>query len=101
LQGIFLLNRYQPLSAQEKTARFLEIGNYENLSHQQTRCIFQDSRELIWIGTNSGLDRWDGSRIKSYAFSPFDSTALNAGIYSITEDNQNNLWLFAGGLYSR
>lgn len=91
-----------PLKAQYYNVKYRDIGNLEDYSFIQTTCIFQDSRGLIWIGTEGGLDRWDGSRIVSYPYTPFDSLGLQAiRVHSIAEDDQNNLWITAweGGLF--
>ena len=90
------------LEAQYSNVKYRDIGNLEDYSFIQTTCIFQDSRGLIWIGTEGGLDRWDGSRIVSYPYTPFDSLGLQAiRVHSIAEDDQNNLWITAweGGLF--
>ena len=82
------------LAAQEQSTRFLKVGDYNDYSDYRIGSLFQDSRGLIWMGTFGGLDRWDGSRIRSYSMPPFDSTGLPVtAVYSITEDDQNNLWL--------
>jgi signal transduction histidine kinase/DNA-binding response OmpR family regulator/ligand-binding sensor domain-containing protein len=76
---------------------YQDAGDPEDYSSLDTWCVFQDSRGLIWIGTALGLDRWDGNRLHSYPFRPFDQTAIPAlNITSITEDEQNNLWLGTG-----
>ena len=52
--------------------------------------MFKDSKGLIWIGTQSGLVRYDGKN-----FFVFDeSTGLVANeVWSIVEDGFGNLWL--------
>jgi len=79
--------------AQLTPVKFEQVGDLEDLSFVQTKCVFQDSRGLIWIGTTKGLDRWDGNRMMSYSREPFDTLSLiPQGAFVITEDNQNKLW---------
>ncbi len=51
-----------PLSAD---ARIYDIRSFsvdEGLSQSMAYCILQDSRGFIWIGTQDGLNRYDGDR---------------------------------------
>lgn len=94
---IFILGYcYNTIVAQQH-ATFHQIGLPEEFSSYQTRCLFQDKRGLIWIGTDAGLDRWDGRNLKNHKYAPFDSLCFPAkGVYSIAEDDYNNLWLAVG-----
>ena len=66
----------------------------DGLSQSEVNCIFQDSRGLIWFGTQSGLNRFDGEHFTTYNKIPLDSTSISDGwIYSIVEDKDNNLWI--------
>ena len=39
---------------------FKNIGIQNGLAHTDANCVAQDSTGLIWIGTNSGLQNFDG-----------------------------------------
>ena len=56
--------------------------------------IFRDSRGLIWIGTEAGLCRYDGTEFKIYTTG--DGLPGNR-IWSITEDENSDLWLACYG----
>jgi len=91
---LILLFTKTNLQAQDQSIRFLDVGEFSDYSDFRTWDIFQDSRGFIWIGTMSGMDRWDGSRIRSYTMPPFDSVGFPAtAVQSFAEDDQNNLWL--------
>lgn len=82
------------LQAQDQSIRFLDVGEFSDYSDYRTWDLFQDSRGFIWIGTLSGMDRWDGSRLRSYTMPPFDSLGFPASaVQSLVEDDHNNLWL--------
>ena len=34
-------------------------GNPQSLSHDDVRCVYQDSGGVLWVGTGGGLDRLD------------------------------------------
>lgn len=87
------------LEAQQIQAFYQQVGELEDYSFIQCNTIYQDSRGFLWIGTNQGLDCWDGSRMHSYPFTPFDSLGQpSRAIIYITEDNRNNLWMIGDNL---
>jgi Two component regulator propeller len=63
------------------------------LAHQEVYDIFQDTKGFIWMGTRSGLDRYNG-----YTFDVFtkEKNGLsNNSIHAIKQDSAGNLWLFS------
>lgn len=52
--------------------------------------VFQDSKGLLWYGTSEGLVLFDG--VTYTTFTTKDSLALN-NVTSISEDDNNNLWI--------
>ncbi len=62
--------------------------------NQQINCIYKDNVGFLWIGTNYGLYKYDGSSVKVFRNQIYDSTSLLYNkIYSIYEDINNNLWI--------
>jgi signal transduction histidine kinase len=60
----------------------------------QVYATFRDSRGLIWFGTETGLNLYQGKKLISYNFSSKDSNSIIGGIvYSIAEDEKKNLWI--------
>lgn len=61
---------------------------------QQINTLFQDSYGFLWMGTNTGLYRYDGHRLKAFQYDVFDPSSIpNNSINSIVEDDYRNLWL--------
>lgn len=58
--------------------------------------IFQDSRGYIWIATQEGLVRWDGSDFKLFDKSKYSGITENF-ILDIEEDEEGNLWIATSG----
>lgn len=57
-------------------------------------CITDDSHGYLWIGTRSGLGRYDGHTLKKYQLNESDSLYLPSGdIMNIVEDNDKDLWI--------
>jgi signal transduction histidine kinase/ligand-binding sensor domain-containing protein/DNA-binding response OmpR family regulator len=46
--------------------RFEHVTVDQGLSHSDAMCMAQDHDGFIWIGTNRGLNRYDGHRLKPY-----------------------------------
>ncbi len=73
---------------------FTSIDINQGLSHNQIHCIFKDSQGFLWIGTNSGLNRFDGYTFKIFRHIPSDSTSLiDNRIQRIFEDHTGKLWI--------
>lgn len=77
---------------------------FEGLTNNRVSTIFQDNKGFIWVGTYSGLHRYDGLNFQVYSTSS-DSTSINDNyIGSIFEDSQGELWIGTGNgvaLYNR
>lgn len=83
-----------PAWAQSPDARFDHFTIRDGLSQSQSFCIFQDSYGYLWIGTQDGLNRFDGRTFKIFKNNPFDSTTLTHNwVWTVQEDEQGDLWV--------
>lgn len=65
----------------------------EQISSYNTTSFAEDDKGYIWIGTNHGLNRFNGSNYATY-YSQKDSLSLNNdNILSLKLDADNNLWI--------
>jgi ligand-binding sensor domain-containing protein len=46
--------------------RFEHLTVDQGLSHSDAMAVAQDRAGFIWVGTNRGLDRYDGYQLKPY-----------------------------------
>lgn len=76
-------------------AVFYTLTEKEGLTDNRVNCFYQDSRGVMWMGTNYGLNSYDGSIIINYHASPNTLTA--EAINEMAEDEQQTLWLATGG----
>ncbi|MGE5375596.1 MAG: two-component regulator propeller domain-containing protein, partial [Bacteroidota bacterium] len=81
--------------------RFEHLSIENGLSQNAGLDIFQDSRGYLWIGTQDGLNRYDGYSFKVYKHDPEDPTSISHNsILKIIEDENGALWIgtWGGGL---
>ncbi|MBE6062617.1 MAG: histidine kinase [Clostridium butyricum] len=77
-----------------KNIRFNNITVEEGLSQSTVNKIYQDSRGYIWIGTNDGLDRYNGNKFNHYKSSKYNKNSIiNNSIIDITEDKNGDMWI--------
>lgn len=83
-----------PTCFAQQNLHFDHLSLADGLSQSVVFTIFQDSRGFLWIGTQDGLNRYDGYNFKIYTHDPEDSTSLSDNhIGAIVEDHQGNLWV--------
>jgi len=94
LLGVILLEF--SVSGQQRIHTVHKLSTSEGLtSNQYTNYVFKDSQGFIWASSISGLNRFDGYRVKQYHASPKDSTALLSEFASQSdfyEDDTGDLW---------
>ncbi len=81
--------------------RFEHITVDDGLAHSDALCAEQDEAGFIWIGTNSGINRYDGYELKKYTLPVNSRNGLSGNrIRDLYNDSKNRLWVGAesGGL---
>jgi signal transduction histidine kinase/ligand-binding sensor domain-containing protein len=73
-------------------AGLIRYNVHNGLSQNSISCIYQDKDGIIWIGTQDGLNRFDGYFFKIYKHREKDPYSISDQfILSIHEDGGNNL----------
>ncbi len=70
--------------------------NFEKVNIQEDRikCIYQDHKGILWIGSFDGLIKYFGESYNVYAAKHDDTNSLSHNIVtSICEDRDSNLWI--------
>ncbi|GAA4833641.1 two-component regulator propeller domain-containing protein [Algivirga pacifica] len=86
---------------QSKIPRFEKITTEQGLASTVVYAIEQDQYGFMWFGTEAGLSRYDGYTVKTYQYSPQDSSGISYNdIGCLFEDKQGNFWVgtYGGGL---
>ncbi|WP_243113354.1 ligand-binding sensor domain-containing protein [Romboutsia sp. Marseille-P6047] len=83
-----------------ESLNFKNITIEDGLSQSTVEAIYQDSRGYIWIGTNDGLNRYNGYEFKHYKHDKYDENSIaNNYIVDIIEDKNGYIWVSTiGGL---
>ena len=80
--------------AQAPYLYFNRVNADNGLSHNKVNCIVQDNRGFIWIGTEDGLNRYDGQYFTIFRNKPNDTTTVSGNIItSLLEDENGILWI--------
>ena len=73
---------------------FKNITIEDGLSQSTVETIYQDSKGYIWMGTNDGLDRYNGYEFKYYKHDKDDKNSIpNNYIVDIIEDKKGYIWV--------
>lgn len=73
---------------------FRNIRTDAGLLHPGVTAIEIDSRGFIWVGTQNGLNVYDGYEFRSFVHNPSDSTSLSGNyIRALLMDKNDNIWV--------
>ena len=81
--------------------QFEHLNIEDGLSQNAGLAIFQDSRGYLWIGSQDGLNRYDGYSFKIFKHDPDDPNSISQNsILAIAEASDGSLWIgtWGGGL---
>ena len=85
----------QWVNAQNDLYKFSHLDITNGLSDNQVNCIFKDSRGYMWFGTTSGLNRYDGYKVKVFKHESKDPNSLGENhVLNVMEGPENRLWIF-------
>jgi signal transduction histidine kinase/ligand-binding sensor domain-containing protein/DNA-binding response OmpR family regulator len=91
----------QPADLISKRIRFEQFPNDPNLSQNSINCILQDHNGFLWMGTWSGLIRYNGYTTTVFHAGSQSGNLKSNQISALYEDADGNLWVgtIRGGLY--
>lgn len=90
LQGIIVFG--QDYRIENITSEYIRIE--KGLSQNTVNTILQDEEGYLWVGTWSGLNRFDGYTFKTFSPNHLDPTRglVQANIIGLAEDRTGNIW---------
>lgn len=82
------------LQAQQPEIRFDHLTANQGLSNSYITSITQDATGFIWIGTENGLNKFDGYQFTVYKHNPRDSTTIqDNSVWAMLVDSRGQLWI--------
>ena len=80
--------------------KFRRIDTRNGLSNSQANCVLKDSRGYVWIGTQYGLNRFDGFRVRSFYSKTSANKSLKFDFYDdLFEAADGMIWVKQGVNY--
>jgi len=91
---VSLLSWVTTLSAAEQHIRFDLLSIKDGLSQSSINAVVQDKQGFIWIGTQDGLNKYDGYSFTAYYHDPEDSSSIcDNFIRALEVDSVGNIWI--------
>ncbi len=90
----FILCLFVSIVAGQKTINLKKLNIEDGLSQSVVNDVLVDSKGFVWVGTQNGLNRFDGYSFKVFNNFPENDYALSSGfVTSLAEDANDNLWI--------
>ncbi|MBC7867602.1 MAG: hypothetical protein H7X88_08710, partial [Gloeobacteraceae cyanobacterium ES-bin-316] len=84
--------------AQQSITGFKRFGRAEGVPNTSNNKIFESSDHFLWLGTSSGLYRFDGYQFSPYFSNNKDSTTISSNVIADIEEDRNGfLWVATFG----
>ena len=94
LIGVVLVCLYHSVTAQNLQIDITHSSIENGLSQTSVNCLFQDAHGFLWVGTQDGLNKYDGYSFEVFRNQPRKANTLSDNlIHSICEDNNGNIWI--------
>ncbi|MEM1182960.1 MAG: two-component regulator propeller domain-containing protein, partial [Acidobacteriota bacterium] len=90
---VFALALLSLPTAADESIRFHHYGARDGLSGEPVYAVLQDREGYVWVGSDGGLDRFDGHRFESFRRTGSQSRHLPADrVLSLAEDSMGRVW---------
>jgi len=95
-------NTFPPIKNNGSALRFTRYGLEEGLSQSSALSLFQDTLGFLWIGTQDGLNRFDGYSFKVFRTDPDDPDAVVGGeTLAIAQSADGAIWVGTNAALNR
>lgn len=83
-----------PVHAQEMDFKVTRYGESDGLDSKKVRCMIQDRKGILWLGTVEGLSSFDGYKFKMYRKKSSDPNSISSNyITALAEDKNGLIWM--------
>src|SRR5688500_17351789 len=76
---------------------FKRISTEQGLPQPSVNSILRDSRGFVWMATEDGLSRFDGTEFTTFRHDPTYSTSLSHNVVHFIQEEEEvtgNLWIW-------
>jgi signal transduction histidine kinase/ligand-binding sensor domain-containing protein len=80
---------------------FHRFSHADGLNTNKVNCVWQDKTGFLWIGTENGLQRFDGKRFVWLRNTMPGNEIPPLGVSQILDAGNNKIWLLQGSLAGR
>jgi len=95
---LILLFCVNSLFAQENTLTVNSFEIKDGLSQNYMSCVMQDHSGIIWIGTQDGLNKFNGYEFEKYRYNSNNINSLSGNYINDTKEDQfGNIWIATQG----
>ncbi len=89
-----LLSLISIVNSQQKRLQFKHLTTDNGLSQSWIHSVIQDKYGFMWMGSEDGLNRYDGNSFRIYKNNFRDPYSIsNNGILTLYEDSKGDLWI--------
>lgn len=89
-------------ASSKQSLRFTHISQEQGLNDGSIPAIFQDKHGLMWLGTSTGLVRYDGRHVRQWSSDTEDPNSLSSPLVSaLLAGQQDTLWIATSGGLNR
>ncbi len=82
------------LNAQSKRLKITTYTEADGLSSSIIRCVLQDSRGMLWVGTPDGLNTFDGINFNTLRKSTTNENSIKGNfVTKLAEDKVGDIWI--------
>lgn len=83
-----------PFTGAGQTMRFSHLDQKQGLSQNTVNAFLQDRDGFIWVGTQDGLNRYDGYDFRVFRKTATDTNSLcDNFVLCLAEDSIGNIWI--------
>ena len=75
---------------------FNRLSHSDGLNTNKVNCIFQDKKGFLWIGTENGIQRFDGRKFISFRSDGLDNSLPPFGVDQILDAGNGRFWIRQG-----
>ena len=95
---LLIVGCYSNTYAQPSDIHFRHISEGSPIANNYVFDIIKDKKGFVWVGTYTGLYRYDGYTFKPYSSSTLDGNSIPGGpVRALLIDHQGRLWISVAG----